>query len=247
MNKKVIIIFGLIIIGLLAFFSISWRINKNRYQNAVAKYEKQIANLQGQVEIADGLYSSTVDKYKVTQRELRDSLMVKDKELAKLIHKNRETIQGYESYILTLKNRTDTVLIRDTVLGMKAFTLTYPKAPEKPFITYLGVIDSLTIRGNWQFGSLPITGSIVEQKDGTWKYYLSAPDWVNFSGIQMKVLPKLDQPKARKLYFPVGAGYQVYFDGKKSLYLMGGVQLNRWQILIHSSMFETGIGGVYLL
>jgi hypothetical protein len=247
MSKKLIIVFGAIIIALLVFFAISNRVVKNHYEKKIAGYEKQLVNLQDQVKVAEGMYSVIVDKYNVTERALRDSIANKDQELSKWIRKNKETIQSYESYILTLKGGKDTVYIRgDTVLGMKAFTLTYPKLPEKPFITYLGVIDSLTIRGEWKFGSLPITGTIVEQKNGTWKYYISAPEWVNVSGIEVKVLPKLDSPKVRKLYFPVGVGYQIYFDGQKSLYLTGGVQYKRWQFLVHSSMFEYGFGGCYL-
>ena len=243
---KVIIILIAAIIGLLIYFVVSSRIIKERHLKEVAKLERQLVNLTDQVKIVDGLYSKMVDKYITSENDLRDSLKGKDKQLAGLIRKNNETIQSYESYILTLKSATDTVLIRDTVLGMKAFNLTYPKAPEKPFISYDGLINKSVISGEWRFGNLPITGSIVEQKDGTWKYYLSAPDFVNFSGIQVKTLSKLDVSKSRKIYYPVGLGYQFYFNGKKSPYLMGGIQYSRFQLMVHSSIYEAGIGGYYL-
>ena len=245
-TTKVILILIAVIVGLLAFFLVGNRIVKERHMKEVAKLERQLVNLTNQVKIADGLYSMMVDKYVTSESDLRDSLKGKDKMLAGLIRKNNETIQSYESYLLTLKPEIDTVLIRDTVLGMKAFTLNYPKSPEKPFIMYDGLINKSVISGEWRFGNLPITGSIVEQKDGTWKYYISAPDFVNFSGIQVKTLSKLDVSKARKIYYPVGIGYQFYFDGHKSLYLTGGIQYNRFQLMLHSSMFEAGIGGVYL-
>ena len=245
MNKKLLLIAGAIIIGLLIFFSIFIRIKNNTYQKKIDKYEKELVGLQQQVKISEGLYSTVVDKYLVSEKALLDTIKERDKNLSKQIRKNRETILSYENYIITLKGQTDTLYLHDTILGQKSFTLLYPKPPEKPFITYCGLVDSLTVKGTWEFGSLPITGSIVEQKDGTWKQYISGPPWIELSGLQVKVLPKLDAPKARSFYFPIGAGYQTYFDGKKSIYLMGGIQYKRWQVLVHSSMYEAGIGGCY--
>jgi len=241
--KKVLIIELIVIIGLLLTFSLIIRGIKAHNRKDNDKYVKTIVALQQEVKVGEGMYASIVDKYQVKERELLDSLKKKDNLLYKEIKKNKETVLYYETYILSLNTQKDTILIRDTILGMHAFNLKYPL--ESSFIFYDGLINQKVITGEWRFTDLPITGTITELKDGSWKYYLSGPSWMQFKDIEIKAQSKLDPPKERRLRFPLGVGYQSYFKGEKSLYIMGGIQYKHWQVLIHSSMFEYGFGGTY--
>ena len=242
--KKIYLIGGAILIALLLVFSVVFQITKKHYQNEIGKIQKEKANLQVQVKEREGIYSTEVDKWKVTERELKDSIKSRDKELMKLIRKNKEEILYYEGVILGFKPQRDTVLITDTIYGDQSFRLSYPDTGPV-FIQYTGIIQDHNILGDWKFGQLSLTATTVEQKDGTWKHYVSGPEWITFSNIEVKAQPRLDPKPTRKFYFPLGVGYEQSAE-KGGLMLTGGVQWKRLQVIGHASQYSTGVGFMYL-
>ena len=110
--KKDAILRILVFIAGIILSSILWRGVLNRHD---ARYNDLIIQKDSLTQVTEGNYAKLVNDHKVTKRDLRKAVS-KNTTLDSIIRSQNEDILTYEQLVITLEEKTDTVIIHtDTI------------------------------------------------------------------------------------------------------------------------------------
>lgn len=207
------ILFGAIgglIIALLLVQCNGKRAQEKLYEQLTAA-NKEVVRLDTLQKEKEGQYAKLVDYYK-TEKDLREEISSKNKELAKIIKQKDERILMLNNTVISLESQISSgeVTVNESDSTVIDLSIRYPES-ENPFINWNGSIFMSTQKysGEWTFGRLPIQVILTETDRGLWNSRLVGPDWLNVDSIEVKSLPpdEIVEPEADNLGFIVGGGY----------------------------------------
>ena len=221
-NLKDKILFGSIgalIILLMLSQCNSKRMQQELYEQLTAA-NKEVIRLDTLKKEADGQYAKLVDYYQ-TEKDLREEISSKNKDLGKLIKEKDERILMLNNTVVSLESQINSgeVAVNESDSTVIDLHLRYPNE-DPAFINWRGSIFTSTQRysGEWTFGRLPIQVILTETDRGLWNSRLVGPDWLRVDSIEVKSLPPQEIVKPEKDNFGlyVGGGYLSSLQNNQS-------------------------------
>ena len=235
------ILYGLIIILILLLIGGSWYMKneQKKLYEEVQKGNQIIVEMDKTTKESEGQYTKLVNYFN-TDKELNKQLKDQNKELYKLIEKQREQLLMINNTVISLKgqlaegfgsvNQSDT-----NKIDLK---LRYPNEGDN-FISWDGYVNrnNAFYSGEWKFGKLPLQVILTETERGMWRSRLIGPDWLVVDSMEVNSLPLPVIEKQSNFGLILGGGYINSFNpnGSNGISVGAGLKFKNHSLIINGT------------